>query len=217
MWAAIVILIIVLIYIFNQAKLINIPAGTRQWRVLESYSNPQAAAELLNRTNKKLIEFMRFVKNKYHIDETDDQIAAEGQSHQLITSTDAYKIIYALTHGYNPDVFYENAPGGDGTAYTMNKGEKMYICLRDINNHEQLIDEHILLFVMLHEMSHIGNYNGWGHDTRFWEVFKFILHEAVESGIYEVRDYSIRPQNYCGLEITYNPLLDNGLKNIWQQ
>jgi hypothetical protein len=67
---------------------------------------------------------------------------------------------------------------------------------------------------MLHEAAHIANYNGWGHDTQYWEVFKFVLKNAREAGLYFQRDYAKHPENYCGLDVDYNPLLDRGLRDI---
>ena len=108
----------------------------------------------------------------------------------------------------------ENKPGHNGTSYTVNKGRAMYICLRNKFDHNKLVDPEMLFFVMLHEASHIANYNGWGHDQRFWMVFKFILQNAVESGLYHPVDYSKYPQDYCGLHVDWNPLLDKTLPEI---
>jgi hypothetical protein len=67
---------------------------------------------------------------------------------------------------------------------------------------------------MLHEMAHIGNYNGWGHNKRFWSVFKFLLEEAKESKIYKPINWADYPTKYCGLDVKYNPLFDNTVMSI---
>lgn len=63
-------------------------------------------------------------------------------------------------------------------------------------------------------MAHIGNYNGWGHKQRFWQVFKFFLQEATASGIYTPRDYEKSPDWYCGLDVAYNPYFDKSVASV---
>jgi len=192
---------------------------SREWNVSGTYSNKRAAAELLSRANAKMINFMRVLKEKYHINETDQQIAEEGDDHfDMINSpNDLHNIVYHMLCNYNPDAFYENDPGlSSETSYTVNKGSSMYLCLRNKNNPNKLVEESDLLFVLLHEASHIANYKGWGHESDFWTVFKFILHEAQLSGVYVPSDYSRKPILYCGMEVKYNPLYDDLIPNIWE-
>lgn len=219
------ILILVLAVVYYQHPRFNltqIRAGPtdRQWNVLDNYKNKREAAELLAKVNSTMIEFMRVLKKKYHIDEPDDIIAAEGVSHSKILNApgDVYNIVDNLLNNYNPEVFYENDPRkSDNTSYTVNKGSSMYVCLRDKSNITQLTDFDTLLFVMLHEASHIANYRGWGHGIDFWQTFLFILHEAQLAGIYKPIDYSKYPVDYCGLRIEYNPIFDKTLKRIWKE
>jgi hypothetical protein len=217
----IVFIILVIIWVCNK-NLTKVPTSdNRQYNVLSEYKNRKEAAELLARINSSIIEFMRFLKQKYHIDETEDQIDAHNEMHQHITGNskrDAYLIINALLDNYNPETMYENCPKNmqGETSYTVNKGEKMYVCLRNKTNPNKLVDYDILMFVMLHEMSHIANYNGWGHNDRFWTVFKFILHEATLFGIYTPKNYDLYPEDYCGLLVTYQPLYDESLAKLWE-
>jgi hypothetical protein len=162
-----------------------------------------------------MINFLRYIKNKYHIDETADVIKGEGELHGGF-SQDAFLIMDNILNNYNPETIYENDPrnlSGD-TSYTVNKGDKMFVCVRNKDNPNKFVDYNTFVFVVLHEASHIGNYNGWGHDQRFWTVFKFILREAVNFGIYKPVNYDKYPVNYCGLEITYQPLYDKTLPDI---
>ena len=188
-------------------------AGNRKWNVLRKYHNAEEAAKLLQSTNAKMMRFLQFMKEKYHINETEEEIA-DCENHATMIASEPHRIAAALLDNYNPDVFYENEPGHNGTSYTLNKGAAMYICLRNKFDRDQLVNPDMLFFVMLHEAAHIANYNGWGHDTRYWEVFKFILKNASEAGLYVPKDYSKHPENYCGLHVDYNPLLDRGLRDI---
>lgn len=196
---------------------INITVDTRAWSVIESYHNSTDAAKLLSRLHGRMITFLRFLKNKYHIDETDDIIFSEGPAH-VVGSDDVRKIVGSLLDNYNPDVFYENDPRfSSDTSYTINKGDSVYVCLRKKDQPNQLESEDLIFFVMIHECAHIGNYNGWGHDDRFWTVFKFLLHEAVLAGVYTPIDYEREPQYYCGLKIYYAVLNDKSLPNLWEE
>lgn len=185
------------------------------YNVIGSYENRQAAADLIGEAHARAIKFMRYLKRKYHIDETADQIEAEGVTHNV--PRDVYNMVDFLLDNYNPEAIRENDPKvSNETSYTINKGCEMYLCLRDKTNPARLVDINTLMFVLLHEQSHIANYNGWGHDNRFWEVFKFILHEAVLCDIYQSVDYERYPVVYCGLPIVYNPLNDPTLRNLWE-
>jgi len=205
-------IIFILMVICIQDSRVSIYDGPRNWQVIAGYGNRREAAQLLGKVNHNLIEFMRVLKIKYHIDETDDVINGEGHVHARVLAdiSDTHNIVSNILDNYNPDMIYENDARGDGkeTSYTVNKGAAMYVCLRNKLNPNALVDYDTLLFVMLHEISHIGNYRGWGHGDDFWQIFQFILREAYLAGIYTPIDYSKSPRNYCGLKIEYNPLFD---------
>jgi hypothetical protein len=210
-----VIIVIVLLFIYQRLKYSPVYVGLRNWNVVGSYQNNKDAAQLLDRTHNNLLIFMRYLEKKYHIDETDDVINFEDPTIHNISKSYRGKVVESLLKKYNPDVFYENDPKySSNTSYTVNKGDRMYICLRNKENNNQLVDPDVLMFTMLHEMSHIANFNGWGHQKQFWEVFKFILWEATNSGVYKPVNYKEYPVNFCGLRITYNPLYDNKTEMI---
>ena len=85
------------------------------------------------------------------------------------------------------------------TSYTVNKGERIVFCLRAkvINT---IHDMNTLMYVVIHEMGHIGCPE-FGHTPLFKEIFKFLLKQSAEIGIYTPIDYRKNPQNYCGMEI----------------
>ena len=64
-----------------------------------------------------------------------------------------------------------------------------------------------LMFVVLHELTHMMN-NKWDHHLDFWLLFKFLLTNAADIGIYSPVNYKIYPINYCGLDLYYNPYFD---------
>lgn len=195
---------------------VKVSADGRAWNVVGAYDNKEAAAALMSSVNARMVKFMKFLKVKYHIGEADDVISAETSAHSIITGRPTYNMVLHLLANYNPDGFYENDPKRSSeTSYTLGKGTSMYICMRDKKTPESLVSADDLFFVMLHECAHIANYDGWGHETDFWEVFSFILHEAHLSGVYRPVDYAQHPITYCGLYVNYNPLYDKKLMRLW--
>lgn len=108
---------------------------------------------------------------------------------------------------FSSDVFVENDMASPDTSYSENKGQKIVVCLRDKTQAPQypLIDQNTIMFVMLHEMSHLMT-ETIGHTQEFWTNFKRILHDAVQLGIYHPVNYAQRPTPYCGMTITDTPL-----------
>ncbi len=112
-----------------------------------------------------------------------------------------------LVDGFNPKKVMETLPTSEYTAYSENKGEKLAFCLNTEKGGSNMIDEHTLTFVAIHELSHIAT-KSIGHKTEFWENFKFLLEQAKESGIHTPRDYKQEPQKYCGMIIRDSPAFD---------
>ena len=93
---------------------------------------------------------------------------------------------------------------GSKTSFSINKGEKIVLCLRAKDGTNQLVDKNLLLFVALHELSHIMT-KSVGHKSDFWDNFKFVLKECQKKGIYKCINFSANPQSYCGITVTSSP------------
>lgn len=123
--------------------------------------------------------------------------------------------IIQLSENYDEERIREISPLNLSgvTAYSENK-RSLVLCLRskkaDMNGNHQIHDIDTMMYVVLHELAHMMN-NAWGHDLMFWKLFKFLLVNATEIGIYNPTDYSEKPMVYCGLELTYNPYFDKNL------
>jgi len=116
--------------------------------------------------------------------------------------------VQRLVNGYNPKKIYETLPTSEFTAYSENKGEKLAFCLdTEKNNKGRLIDINTLMYVALHEVSHIAT-KSIGHNDEFWNNFKFMITEAKEINIYNPVDYQKEPARYCGMNISDNPYFD---------
>lgn len=144
------------------------------------------AADLLAKTTQKCKKLVEFVGEKYGNQEN----------------------VKRLVDGFNPKQIMETLPTSTYTAYSENKGEKIAFCLNvKKGDNEQLIDENTLMFVAIHELSHVAT-KSIGHKSEFWENFKFLLEKAKEAGIHDPVDYKKKPQEYCGMKIHDNPYYD---------
>jgi len=145
------------------------------------------AANLLAKTTQKCKQLVEYVGQKYGNQEN----------------------VKRLVDGFNPKQIMETLPTSSYTAYSENKGEKIAFCLNvKKENNEQLIDENTLMFVAIHELSHVAT-KSIGHKSEFWENFKFLLEKAKEAGIHNPVDYKKEPQEYCGMKIHDNPFYDS--------
>jgi len=115
--------------------------------------------------------------------------------------------VHRLVQKFNPKKITETLPTSEYTAYSENKGEKLAFCLNKKKNETELIDMNTLIFVAIHELSHIMTKTE-GHKQEFWQNFKFLLEQSKEAGIYNPIDYKKTPQPYCGMDITDNPFYD---------
>lgn len=113
-----------------------------------------------------------------------------------------------LVKGYNPKTITETLPTSEYTAYSENKGEKIAFCLNtEKKDGSRLIDENTLMFVALHELSHVAS-KSIGHTDEFWNNFKFLIKEAETISIYNPEDYKKNSKRYCGTNIVDNPYFD---------
>ena len=55
-----------------------------------------------------------------------------------------------------------------------------------------------MTFVAIHELAHIMS-KTYGHNEEFRKNFRWLLEQAEYAGIYTHEDYSLRPQEYCGI------------------
>lgn len=93
----------------------------------------------------------------------------------------------------------ETPDNDDSTSYTINKGEKIFICLRSKLLNE-IHDINTIMYVVIHELAHVACPE-YGHTPLFTKIFKFLLKEAKKINIYNPIDYRKYPQDYCGMTI----------------
>ena len=82
-----------------------------------------------------------------------------------------------LVKRYNPSKIVEILPTSKYTAYSEDKGKKIALCATVKKNGTNLIDENTLMYVTLHELSHIMT-KSVGHTKEFWDNFKYLIIES---------------------------------------
>ena len=151
--------------------------------LVQNKKDKKQAADLLATISEKLNKLVAYLVNKHQ----DNQDVAR------------------LNARFNANHITESSYKNKYTSYSINKGEKIVFCLRSRDEQEKLIDINTIMFVALHEITHIMT-KSIGHTEEFWRNFKFILQESVELGIYKRDEYSKNPKKYCGIMITHSPL-----------
>ena len=139
----------------------------------------QKAVELLSTINSNILTLIKSLDNK----DNDD--------------------IDRLKNNYNANNLSETGKNAKYTSYSVNKGEKISICLRN-NHNNQFEDLNTIMFVTIHELAHVMT-ESVGHEPEFWNNMSYLLHEAEKLGIYTHKEYSKVPVNYCGMDINSTP------------
>lgn len=109
------------------------------------------------------------------------------------------------------DQFSESTPEAVHTSYTVDK-QKMFMCLRQRNEKEELVNENVLVFVAIHEMAHMGTAS-IGHTAEFWNNFAWLLKQAEAANLYQYTDFAAHPVEYCGVHITDAPTYKAGVED----
>jgi hypothetical protein len=123
--------------------------------------------------------------------------------------------IRRVKSNYRPLNVRENVPSvfNKDTSYTINKGDVFSLCLRFVSDKDNFHDFNTIMFVALHELSHLFS-ETYGHNKEFWTNFKFILQQAIGINVYTPLNYKYNKTPYCGIMITYNPFYDTQLENF---
>ena len=121
----------------------------------------------------------------------------------VVTNDPDREGVQQLKRNFNSRNIIENTPGGKYTAYSVNKGEQLALCLRDAKD-DTFIELNLIIFVAIHEIAHVMT-DEVGHTKKFWNNMRYLLEEGEKIGIYTPEDYSKNPKMYCGLEINSSP------------
>jgi predicted metal-dependent hydrolase len=112
------------------------------------------------------------------------------------------KYIIRLQQRVRDIVILESEHDSIYTSYSVNKGEQIIFCLRSRKTPENLHDLNLMMYVVLHEISHVACPIYDNHGPLFREIFSFITTTAVNMGLYKKIDFATNNTEYCGLNIT---------------
>ena len=213
----------------------SIMIRTERYNVHNEHHNPEEAANLMDEITKRNDMLIDHLKEKYtenslgSIDPTKNNSIDRIHGTEMYSETSMDDLDNVRTHeyiqmrveqlmrNYNSEKIYEISPLNPQGNTSYAEGKKLLVlCLREKKPTSEglyhLHDVNTMMFVVIHELAHMMN-DLWGHsqDSNFWSLFKFLLVNAVEIGVYKPENYSLKPIVYCGLKLTYNPLYDNGL------
>lgn len=183
-----IILLVCLLYYAYRQSILNfteIKVNGEVFKTHSSLGNNEKAGQIMHDINENVIKFLRYLIKK---------------------GEDKKASVRRLLKRYNWDHMVENSPYNiEGTtSYMQDKGRVFSMCLR--NRDGVFIPFNELMFVTLHELSHLMTEYIDNHDIEFWACFKYLLQNALECGVYKYVDYQRYPLNYCGLTIRHNPL-----------
>lgn len=111
-----------------------------------------------------------------------------------------------LRQRFNPDNIIEKHDSDNATSYTINKGDRIVLCIRQKTDKRELVDVNTAMFVMIHELAHIASVSV-GHNEEFYRNNKWLLGYAIDIGVYQYVDYAENNETYCGMQIT-NPVYE---------
>jgi predicted metal-dependent hydrolase len=96
----------------------------------------------------------------------------------------------------------ESSDDGYYTSYSVNKGEQLVFCLRSRKHKNDLHDINLMMYVVLHEISHVACPIYDNHGPLFKDIFSFITQNAIDLQLYMKNDFQHSPTEYCGLIIS---------------
>jgi len=171
-----------LAYLYNYySKLTKIKStfDSREYYVQDK-DDALEAANLIAQIREKIVTLIEHLKKSYPNDERTER----------------------LSNNYRENSLKEGVADPRYTSYSVNKGEEIVLCIR---NKDKLMDLNTMMFVVLHELSHLAS-ESIGHTDEFWKNFRWILEESINIGIYKHQEFNKKPVEYCGMSITSSPI-----------
>jgi predicted metal-dependent hydrolase len=154
--------------------------------LVRDVEDKQRAANMLGKINKNIIELSdKLYKDKDKYKDMEDIVEA-----------------IELFHSKAPNIILlESTQDSAYTSYAVNKGEQIVFCLRTKRTGNELHDLNMIMYVVLHELGHVGCRLYDNHGPLFRKIFAFLTTRAIEMGIYKKIDFRKNPEEYCGMEL----------------
>lgn len=158
-----------------------------KYYLVKNMSDRYDVANILAQIRLNILKLIDYLDTIVHSD--------NGNKKEFIPYIDRLKekINYVIISENISDYYY--------TSYSVNKGEQLVFCVRSRRNRDQIHDLNLMMYVVLHEISHIACPE-YGHTALFKRIFAFITQSAIDLGIYTKIDFRSDNKEYCGLSIT---------------
>jgi predicted metal-dependent hydrolase len=188
-----IILILGVFYWYNYGKMTYIKSPIdNNFYMVRDLSDKYTAVNLLATMRLNIIKLKDHLNSKKNTDYKEYKQYIEQLSNRINDVT------ISESRG-NEDVKDENGENKEiVTSYSVNKGEELVFCLRSRKEMNIFHTINILMYVILHEISHIACPE-YGHGSLFKKIFAFFTKTAMSLKIYEYDDYSKSPKEYCGI------------------
>lgn len=178
-----VVIVLIKLYIIDDENLVLLKSKVDEdFHLVQDFKDKNQAADIMAEIKNRIEKLIKYLKLTY----------PDNQD------------VKRLFSKYDEDNIRETELDSSDTSYSVDKGEELYICLRDKNSFK-LHQINILMFVTIHELAHLMS-KSYGHNEEFNKNFIFLLKESVKIGIYDNVDYSRKQTEYCGMVVNSNPL-----------
>jgi hypothetical protein len=176
-------MIVIFIYIFlflNNNNVVYIESNTGTKFLVHKDNIKKEKANLLGEIVSNMYKLKNYLITNIN-NYPDYKIYIQQLNNNLTTST----------------IVYETEPTTELTSYSVNKGEEISFCLKSKKTGD-LHDLNLLMYVAVHEMSHIACPE-IGHGELFKVIFKKFIEVAIQIGIYKKVNFIETPVEYCGM------------------
>lgn len=186
----IIILVIILIFIVvfkvNNYDMTYVQSNIdNQYYMVRDLEDKQTAADILAKLKKNM-----FILSNYLYNEIDNEEYKKYSSY-----------IKQLNDRIKNSIIVESSSNSEYTSYSVNKGEQLVFCIRSIKNKDNIHDINLMMYVVLHEMAHVGCPEV-GHTILFKKIFAFFVTTAIKLGLYTRIPFETQEREYCGMSIT---------------
>jgi predicted metal-dependent hydrolase len=221
----VILIVVFIIFFYPCEKSIDASDGIVYKVATElSLEEQEKSAKTLQEVNRRFMILLEHLRESYGIDDdhrnsSPPDFRAICESRRLNVDCVAYKRrmedIYTqvrrLLTLYQTDKLEENLPSMSSkeTSFTIGKGVKVKLCLRDKSPERRLYNINMIMFVAVHELAHIAcdeRVIGDPHTEKFWSIFRFLLLECERIKLFKIPNYTKHPVDYSGIEIRYSPI-----------
>jgi hypothetical protein len=183
-------LVVIYLYFINRFEVVKIGKYVYKVEKTNDDNRKQQAIKTLVEVRKKLLTLVDVMVKTFP---TDPKIARMKKRFSDTVFQEANPEEQSLKEGMTPSK--------PSTSYTLNKGDVMVLCIRNVDG--SMVDINTLMYVSIHELAHILS-SSLNHTPEFWENMKLLIDYAIKNKIYIKRDYSNQPVPYCGITIDSN-------------